>query len=152
MRAFRKNVIPYCPMGPSRKEVSVERMNEILAKRTGAINKDSNIKTERVVQAESANVDERVINRDSAMTEERSLQPEVLQWEIPKSDSHVVTTTCGRYTCSKVWVMGKVQYEIWRLASDGNWFHPVAMQLESFQKAKEAAQKHATDHAGGVNS
>lgn len=69
-----------------------------------------------------------------------------LEWEKPAKGATGVRTVCGRYSCSKVSVNGKLTYEVWRLVPD-HWFRQIAVGLESFEKAKEAANHHL-QHCG----
>jgi hypothetical protein len=113
--------IPYQPMGPPRKEVSIEQMQAILAKRTGS---KVELQTQTVAQPPKAELPK-------------------LEWEKPTSrDQMALMTKCGRYSCCKIVLNQRVTYECWALVP-GVWFTQIAIGLPSFDAAKAVAQKHA---------
>jgi hypothetical protein len=64
-----------------------------------------------------------------------------LEWEKPKtSDATGVKTRCGRYSCAKVTVNGKVSYELWKLAPGGGWFRQLNAGLDNFLQVQKLAQ------------
>jgi hypothetical protein len=119
----------YQPMHPPRKEVSMERMQEILRKHA-----EPTLKVSRETIPET--------------TQPPKPVAPPLEWERPKSrDQMALMTKCGRYTCCKIVLNKRVTYECWALVP-GVWFTQVAIGLPSFDAAKEIAQKHANDKAG----
>lgn len=64
-----------------------------------------------------------------------------LEWEKPVAGATGVKTKCGRYSCSKVTVNGKVNYELWRLVPGGTWFVPINQKLDNFMQAQTLAQQ-----------
>jgi len=116
--------MPYQPMKGPQKEVSQADMLAILEKHAKRTSHASLAKVEAVVENTSP---ARVLPS--------------LEWEKPAKGATGVKTTCGRYSCSKVTVSGKTTYEVWRLVPD-HWFRQIAIGLESFEKAQEAANAH----------
>jgi hypothetical protein len=115
--------IPYSPMHEPRKEVSFERMQQILARRTSP---------QVELQAEPAG--------ETPQAESPTVP---LEWEKPKSrDQMALLTKCGRYSCCKIVLNKRVTYECWALVP-GVWFTQIALGLPSFDAAKAVAQKHA---------
>lgn len=113
----------YQPMGV-RKEVSPERMNEILekhAQRTGT----------SVPQPKA----QAVVENPPAPGVQSGLE-----WCKPEKGATGVRTVCGRYSCSKVTINGKATYEVWRLVPDV-WFRHIAVGLDSFESAKRVADE-----------
>lgn len=64
--------------------------------------------------------------------------PRLLAWEKPVGTG--VRTTCGRFSCAKLTVDGKTQYELWRVAPGGNWFTCVRSQMSSYAEVKQLAE------------
>lgn len=134
-------VIPYSPMHEPRKEVSMERMNQILAKHT-KVEVMPDAVPEQSIRSLAEHASNVVAGAASAENTPR------LEWEKPKSrDQMAVVTKCGRYSCCKIILNSRVTYECWALVP-GVWFTQVAVGLESFAKAQEIAQKHADAKAG----
>lgn len=71
----------------------------------------------------------------------------VLEWEKPVAGATGVKTKCGRYSCSKVTVNGKVNYELWRLVPGGGWFAPLNQRLDNFMQAQVLAQQDLENRA-----
>jgi hypothetical protein len=131
-------VIPYSPMHEPRKEVSMERMQEILAKHT--VSRETNA---GLAERSGAGLP----NQPAGFDSPAPLHPP-LEWEKPKSrDQMAVVTKCGRYSCCKIILNGRVTYECWALVP-GVWFTQIALGLPSFDAAKAIAQKHADAKVG----
>lgn len=62
-----------------------------------------------------------------------------LEWKRVRVDA--MRTTCGRYSCCKVTVKGKTTYELWKLIPGGEWFRPIHIGIESFEKAQQLAHE-----------
>lgn len=104
---------PYSPMHEP-KDVSFERMQEILAK-----------------------------HGQLPLPKPPEIKPTVLlEWERPTSAAQMgLYTTCKRYTCAKVVVAGKPMYEVYRLAPQSEWYACIGAGLQSFEQAKAVAQR-----------
>ena len=68
-----------------------------------------------------------------------------LQWEKPQKGSTGVRTKCGRYSCCKVVVSGKLHYELWKLAGATGAFTRLdrGSGLDNFLQAQVMAQQDA---------
>lgn len=112
----------YQPMGV-RKEVSSERMNEILEKHAQRTGTATPAKVQTVVEVPAP-----------------ACVQSGLEWCKPEKGATGVRTVCGRYSCSKITVSGKVTYEVWRLVPD-HWFRQIAIGLASFEVGKRVADE-----------
>lgn len=123
----------YQPMHAPRKEVSHERMAEILAKHKPKI---------EVRPAEHIST---ACVAAGAASAENTLPP--LKWQ--KVNDWLMRTECGRYRCRK-YIPGEVRigehnevpkYQLEMLVSD-LWFYRCGGPHDSFKAARAAAQKH----------
>ncbi len=71
-----------------------------------------------------------------------------LEWEKPQKDSTAIKTKCGRYSCCKITVNGKLHYELWRTVPDGSWRAPINQRLDNFLQAQVLAQQDADKNVG----
>ena len=63
-----------------------------------------------------------------------------LEWEKPAKDATGLKTKCGRYSCAKITVNGKVSYELWKLSSGAGWFANLNRGLDNFLQVQKLAQ------------
>lgn len=64
-----------------------------------------------------------------------------LEWDKPASkDATGLKTKCGRYSCAKVTLNGKLTYELWKLAPGGGWFRQLNAGLDNFLQVQKFAQ------------
>lgn len=144
--------MPYVPMRNPEKEVSQERMAEILAKHAQP-------KVEIRNQAEpapsgagdSAPVASGSLPNTLAPDGGGSLLPvsPKLQWVKPEPLSRLIYTACGQYRVRK-WSGAEAireppnyKYQVEKLV-DGAWFYACGPTCNSFAEAREVAEKAAT--------
>jgi hypothetical protein len=65
--------------------------------------------------------------------------PRLLTWLKPDKGATGVRTLCGRYSCSKVTVLTRTTYELWKLVPSA-WFRQIAVGQESFAQIQELAE------------
>lgn len=63
-----------------------------------------------------------------------------LEWDKPAKDATGIKTKCGRYSCAKITLDGKVSYELWKLAPGAGWFRQLNKGLDNFLQVQKLAQ------------
>lgn len=123
--------MPFQPMGPRPKVASEAEVQAMLAKLNA--------------RQAGPKVPETGVNQPSEPIK-TDIPPvaTVLAWEKPVRNAdgtgHVKTKD-GRYCVCKVQLNGRMTYELWSTLP--TWQFQMAVGLESFEKAKEAAEAHA---------
>lgn len=121
--------MPYSPMGPRPKVASEAEIQAMLAK----------LKDRRCPPVSPA-----VETPSAPQKPDVSQVASLLSWGKPTRNSDgtgSVKTTDGRYCVCKVQINGRMTYELWSTLP--TWQFQMAVGLESFEKAKEAAEAHA---------
>jgi hypothetical protein len=111
-------LMPYQPMHKPR-EVSQERMREILSKRTNGW--------------PTATARPEILTRPKG----------ALQWQRPEPGATGVRTVCEWYSCCKVMLDGKWVYEVWKREPLTSGMKQLACGLASFDEGKRVAQADA---------
>jgi len=124
----------YQPMHPPQKQVSQERMHEILARRSGK------------AQSPQAKADADVWPKAPHETRLPPTPPRAtgpLQWQKPAAGSMGVRTVCEWYSCCKAMVDGEWEYEVWTREPLTGGMKQLAVGLASFEDGKRVAQEDA---------
>jgi hypothetical protein len=109
-------ITPYQPMHEPRREVSLDRMHQILAKRSGA---QPEVSREPVAPAPNTELPK-------------------LEWAKP--EQWFCKTTCGRYSVAKCMVGTKATYQCWKLTPGSAWFLMIGTTVYTFADAQAIAQ------------
>jgi hypothetical protein len=132
---------PYSPIHPPHKEVSQARMREILAKHSPNAAQSPKAKEAQSVWPSAS--------KDPAPEPPPPRSREPLQWQKPEAGSTGVRTVCEWYSCCKVMLDGKWNYEVWTREPLTGGMKNLAMGLASFEAGRAIAQADADAKAGG---
>jgi hypothetical protein len=85
----------------------------------------------------------KLAKRVEAVTARRAHAGKPLEWEKPVAGATGLKTKCGRYSCAKITLNGKVSYELWKLAPGAGWFRQLNKGLDNFLQVQKLAQMDA---------
>jgi hypothetical protein len=125
------NAYSYQPMTPQRvaSEEEVQAMHAKLASKVRGKVSDGSGSVPKGIDAASPPANGGSVERPR------------LEWEKPTSkDATGLKTKCGRYSCAKVTLNGRVTYELWKLAPGGGWFRQFHKGLDDFAQVRKLAQ------------
>ena len=131
----------YVPLHPPQKDVSFERMQEILRKHTP-------IAAQSPTEKSGVKVWPAASEKPAEPPRPRSRTP--LQWQKPEAGSTGVRTVCEWYSCCKVQLAGVWQYEVWTREPLTGGMKQLAVGLTDWRDARKVAQADA-DKAGETN-
>lgn len=129
----------YQPMHPPKKEVSFDRMQEILAKRSTT--KVEVMPSDPEGQSSVAGREGEIRSELAGVASAENTPPQLEWLERTEKEPYCRRTKCGRYSIAQGFVFGKAQYQIWKLTAGSAWFIQVGKpHYLSFREAMADAQ------------